>query len=74
MPTDQEIVDIFALLITGQAQLPEGDPRQALVSITTICLDQFLNMTRYGYEQGLLQEVPENGFKPQFVRPEEEGK
>lgn len=73
MPTDQEIVDIFALLITGQAQLPQGDPRAALIAISNICLEQFVAMTRYGYEKGLLQEAPHNGFEPQFARPEDNG-
>lgn len=73
MPTDQEIVDSFAMLLVGAAELPEGDPRAALIAIAQICLEQFVGITRFGYQAGHLQEVPTNGFEPKFVRPDDVG-
>jgi hypothetical protein len=71
VPSDQEIVDAFAMLIVGAAELEENDPRLALVTIASICLNQFVLLTKFGYEKGMLQEVPENQeFQPKFVRQE----
>lgn len=65
--TDQDIVDDFAKLIIGQSVLIPGDPRTSLIQIATICLHEFVGMTRYAYEHGLIQNTePAPEFEPQF--------
>lgn len=66
--TDQEIVDQFARCIIGMAALPAGDPRTPSVAIASIALNQFVAMTRYAAENGLLEAPPTNGFEPEFHR------
>lgn len=70
--TDQEIVDNFAMLITGQASLVPGDPRTAMIIIAQICLQEFVGLTKYAIEHGLVDVSPTNGFEPTFARPEDD--
>lgn len=63
MPNAQDIVNEFASLIVGQSQLPQGDPRQAYITIANICLEEFVGSTLYAYEKGLLPAKDEGQFK-----------
>lgn len=69
---DQEIVDTYGMLVVGAAELPEGDPRNSLIAISRICFAEFVGMTRYAVENGLIEtQTSDNGFQPQFGKEDE---
>lgn len=63
MPSTQDMVNEFGALLTGQTELPKGDPRETYVIIATLCMQEFIGLTAFAYKTGKLPLPDEGQFK-----------